>query len=258
MRGTPTKHSITPITLLTVSVLTLSTFACGPTFNVWGDGHDHDPGAASSGIPGDGDGDTPSDLPDDTGDTDTPPDIPDDTGDGDGDPETWQGWAEIICLPTATPTLPVCVGRPDGSEDAWVWLVRECDLDALQDDGIFVPIDGWPAVSCAHGEDPAGFFAASRCGLLTDVSEYVCFAGDGGWLTQVTPVCELDQPNTVSAWADWQCDGNAGPIASNPWETVVCSEGEDGACTGHHGEATNVVVPTCWVDQQVEAAPPEC
>lgn len=234
-----------------LALLTLGLAACGPTFNIWGDGAEDDPGPMSSGIPGDGDGDP--DLP--TG--DAPNDVPTGDGDGDADPGDGDGdpinvWGEIRCIDQGN-TMG-CLGRPTGSDDAWVWVAPECTIDALD----FIEVDTWEGPSCAAGVAPGNFFPENRCGALGDLS--ICWSGGDGWFTQSIPTCELsvDAHEPVVLWPDWRCDGIAGSVGEHPWDVIVCSEVEASPCLGLEGVSAEMVLPTCWVDQWPEVDPIDC
>lgn len=150
-------------------------------------------------------------------------------------------FAEIRCLGTK------CVGRPNGSEDAWVYAVSDDALDELDAQ----PQDTWTD-GCAAGQAPDTFMPEHRCLWLFGEATSVCYAGDGEWWTQVDRC--VDAP-TSTAWRESLCDGAAGTIGEHPWDAVTCADVEGGSCMGRSGDDFMLVWPTCRFDAWDPIAP---
>lgn len=168
----------------------------------------------------------------------------DGSGDGDGDGDYGDSgaendtWAEIRCFELAA-DITTCAGRPHGSEDAWVLVVPECDV---QDSDI----DAWMDDTCASGSSPNNFLPESLCYWSTTSSSSKCFSGGDGWFTQIMPKCDAPV-GPVVAWPSWQCDGGVGPIGQHPWDAVLCSVEPSSACTAIDNNDAMLTWPTCWV-----------
>jgi hypothetical protein len=189
-------------------------------------------------------------LDGETGDTGDTGDVSE-TGDGDG----W--WAEIRCI-EAGPGQTPCLGRPMGADDAWAFVVADCELDVLiASAGAAVEVYEWSEESCQAGDAPSSFMPSYRCVWLPSVQRTTCYVGDGQWWTEAEPSCS-GVMGTVTAWADDICGGEAGDIGMHPWSSVTCFNTPGGSCPAFDGNQANLVWPTCWVDAWPEAALPEC
>ena len=167
-------------------------------------------------------------------------------------------WAEVRCVEWSD-NNPICLARPDGSDDVWAYVTTACELNARVDVGEIIEVAAWGVDSCANGLGPDNMFAEHRCYWIPVAGITTCYSGDGIWFAPDVVTCDPaldDLDPTEPPWPTWSCGAHSSPMVA-PWTRVACTV-EQAACFAETGNTVQVVRPTCWLDARPESFVPIC